>query len=117
VFRLGQQVPLKIAMELVLTGEPMSSADALRWGLVNKVVPDGTVVEAALELAGRIAANAPLAVQASKRIAYGVTDGARLDEQGFWAANDAELGVFGSEDALEGPTAFAQKRAPVWKAR
>ncbi|OBB06767.1 enoyl-CoA hydratase, partial [Mycolicibacterium fortuitum] len=65
VFRIAEQLPRKVANELLFTGEPMSSADALRWGLINQVVPDGTVVDAALKLAERITGNAPLAVQAS----------------------------------------------------
>ncbi len=67
VFRIIEQLPRKVALELVLTGEPMSAVDALRWGLINEVVPHGAVVEAALALAERITCNAPLSVQASKR--------------------------------------------------
>ena len=72
-------------MELLFTGEPMSSADALKGGLINQVVPDGTVVDAALALAERITVNAPLAVQASKRVAYGVDDGVITDDEAGWA--------------------------------
>lgn len=59
-------------MHLILTGEPMDAETALRWGLVNEVVPDGRVLEVAMGLAGVVAANAPLSVQASKRIALGL---------------------------------------------
>ena len=62
VFRIIDHLPRKVAMELLFTGEPISSADALKWGLINEVVPDGTVVDAALALAERITVNAPLAV-------------------------------------------------------
>ncbi|MCB0932706.1 MAG: crotonase/enoyl-CoA hydratase family protein [Mycobacterium sp.] len=118
VFRIVDQLPRKVAMQLLFTGEPMSAQDALRWGLVNEVVPDDTVVEAALALAERITGNAPLAVQASKRVAVGIDEGFITDEKARWARSNREMmGVFRSEDAREGPLAFAQKRAPVWKAR
>jgi crotonobetainyl-CoA hydratase len=118
VFRIVDQLPRKVALELLFTGEPMSSADALRWGLINQVVPDGTVVEAALALAGRIAVNAPLSVQASKRVAYGADDGVIATEEPKWDRTTREFSaLLKSEDAKEGPLAFAQKRQPVWKAR
>ena len=69
-------------------------------------------------LAGRIAANAPLSVQASKRIALGVSEGKRAADEPFWQATNTEMKlIMRSEDAREGPRAFAEKRAPVWKAR
>lgn len=118
VFRIVDQLPRKVAMELILTGEPMSSADALRWGLVNQVAPDGTVVDAALALAERITVNAPLAVWASKRVARGVDEGSVPAEQAGWDRTVREMGaVLRSEDAKEGPLAFAEKRQPVWKAK
>ena len=118
VFRLSSALPQKVAMSLILTGKPMSATEALRWGLVNQVVPDGTAMQAALVLADEIAENAPLAVQASKRVAYGVEKGERVDEARLWELNNREMqDLMRSEDALEGPTAFAQKRPPVWKAR
>ena len=119
VFRIVDQLPRKVAMELLLTGEPISAEEALRWGLINQVVPDGeSVLEAAVALAERITVNAPLAVQASKRVAAGVDDGAITGEKDAWKRSNREMRVvFTSEDAMEGPMAFAQKRAPVWKAR
>ena len=104
------------------TGESLSvgwridgqtSADALRWGLINQVVPDGTVVDAALALAERITSNAPLAVQASKRIAAGIDDGTITADEAGWSRTMREIGtLMKSEDAKEGPLAFAEKRAP-----
>lgn len=118
VFRIVDQLPRKIALELLFTGEPISAADAARWGLVNQVVGDGTVLDAALALADRITGNAPLSVQASKRIAYGADDGAVPGEEPGWARIAREFGtLLKSEDAKEGPRAFAEKRPPVWKAR
>lgn len=118
VFRIVDHLPRKVAMELLLTGEPMSSADALKWGLINQVVPDGTAVDAALALAERITVNAPLAVWASKRVAMGVDDGVIVGDEPGWARTMREIGtVIRSEDAKEGPLAFAEKRPPVWKAR
>jgi crotonobetainyl-CoA hydratase len=118
VFRIAEQLPRKVAMELLFTGEPMSAADALKWGLINQVVPDGTEVDAALELAERITVNAPLAVQASKRVAYGVDDGVITDDEAGWSRTTREFPtLLKSEDAKEGPLAFAEKRQPVWKAK
>ncbi len=118
VFRIVHQLPRKIALEMVLTGEPISAAEAAKWGLINQVVPDGAVLDAALALAERVTVNAPLSVQASKRIAYGADDGIIPDEEPGWARTQREFGVvLKSEDAKEGPLAFAEKRPPVWKAR
>jgi crotonobetainyl-CoA hydratase len=118
VFRIVEHLPRKVAMEMLFTGEPMTSADALKWGLINEVVPDGTALDAALALAERITVNAPLAVWASKRVAYGAEDGVIADEEPSWARTVREMGaVLKSEDAKEGPLAFAEKRQPVWKAK
>ncbi|HEU4362594.1 MAG TPA: crotonase/enoyl-CoA hydratase family protein [Mycobacterium sp.] len=118
VFRIVDQLPRKVALELLFTGEPMSAADAARWGLVNQVVENGTVLDAALTLAERITGNAPLSVWASKRIAYGADNGVIPAEEPGWARITREFGsLLKSEDAREGPLAFAEKRPPVWKAR
>ena len=118
VFRIVDQLPRKVAMQLLVTGEPITAEEALRWGLINEVVPDGDVVDAALALADRITCNAPLAVQASKRVAAGVDEGSITAEADAWKRSNREMRrVFTSEDAMEGSMAFAQKRAPVWKAR
>lgn len=115
-FRIGQQLPRKLAMELLLTGEAISAERALELGLVNRVVPRAGLMDAALELAGRIAANAPLAVQVSKRLALGIVEGRIASDAAFWEQSAAEgRRLMTSEDAREGPRAFAEKRAPVWK--
>lgn len=117
-FRLPQQVPHRVAMEMLLTGEPITAERALELHLINRVVPAEQLLDTALELAGVIAANAPLSVQATKRVALGITGGARPGEDALWAHSDTEMiTVMTSEDAAEGPIAFAEKRAPVWKAR
>ncbi|QUR68597.1 crotonase/enoyl-CoA hydratase family protein [Mycobacterium spongiae] len=118
VFRIVNQLPRKVAMELLLTGEPLTASQACQWGLINQVVSDGSVVDAALALAARVTVNAPLSVQASKRIAYGVDDGIVTDEEVGWERTMREMRtLIRSEDAREGPLAFAEKRDPVWKAR
>ena len=118
VFRIASQLPRKVAMELLFTGEPISATDALKWGLINAVVPDGTELDAALALAERITVNAPLAVQASKRVAVGVDDGVITGDEAGWSRTMREITtLITSEDAKEGPRAFAEKREPVWRAR
>ena len=84
VFRIVNQLPRKVAMELLLTGEPLTAADAWEWGLINQVVKQGSVLDAALALAARVTVNAPLSVQASKRVAYGVDNGVITDEVAGW---------------------------------
>jgi enoyl-CoA hydratase/carnithine racemase len=115
VIRLQRQIPLKVALETVLTGEPMSAARAYELGLVNRVAPEGTSLDVALELAGAIAANAPISVQQSKRVVH-TTYAAGSDwESEVWRINrEAAKIVFASSDAREGPTAFAEKREPRW---
>ncbi|ATE67263.1 enoyl-CoA hydratase [Rhizorhabdus dicambivorans] len=117
-FRMVQQLPRKIGMELLLTGNAISADRALVLGLVNAVVPARAVMDEALRLADCVAANAPLAVQATKRTAQGIHDGRIDSEQASWEASRREAAlVWLSEDAKEGPVAFAEKRAPVWQGR
>lgn len=115
LFRLQSRIGVAHTMELALTGQPVDAARGAEIGLVNRVVPAGTAVDAALELAQRIAANAPLAVRASKRVIWnsiGCTD----DEA--WRTQEGPLAeVLGSADAVEGPRAFAEKRPPEWSGR
>lgn len=117
-FRIVDQLPAKIAMEHLLTGDPFDAETALRLGFVNRVVPAADVMATAMALAERIGSNAPLSVQASKRVALGMKDGAIASDEMRWQQNVAELArLLESEDAREGPLAFAQKRAPNWLAR
>lgn len=117
VIRLAQQLPQRIAMELVLTGRSLDAEEALRWGLVNEVAPAGAAVERALALADRIAAAAPLPLAASKRIMAATGRTSSWDDAP-WELNDRELArILASEDAREGVRAFAQKRSPVWTGR
>lgn len=118
VFRIIDQLPRKVALELLFTGEPFAASEARAWGLINQVVTDGSALDAALALAARVAVNAPLSVQASKRIVYGVDDGVVVGDEAGWARTTRELAtLMRSEDAKEGPLAFVEKRKPVWKAR
>lgn len=115
LIRLPRRIPEAIALEFVLTGARMPAVVAHRWGLVNRLAPRGGALEAALALAGEIAANAPLSVVASKRI---VREAPGWPEDEIWARQRplAEA-VIGSVDAQEGARAFAEKREPVWYGR
>jgi enoyl-CoA hydratase len=115
VVRLGKRLPLPLALEVALTGEPLSAQRAFELGLVNRVVPKGEGVRAALELANAICQGAPLAVRLSKRV---LRASVTHDEQELWALQ-AELGaeLRTSQDYLEGPRAFIEKRAPNWTGR
>ncbi|ORL16037.1 crotonase/enoyl-CoA hydratase family protein [Prescottella equi] len=117
VIRLSQQIPRKVALELALTGEPITAVDGLKLGLVNRVAPAGTALEVALQLAERIAGNAPLPVRESKAMIHRTATHSDW-EPGVWNQNAKAMKVvFTSEDAQEGPKAFAEKRPPVWRGR
>ncbi|WP_433677746.1 crotonase/enoyl-CoA hydratase family protein [Nocardia sp. CA-119907] len=116
VLRLPRQIPPKIAHEMVLTGTPIDATAAAHWGLVNRVVPAERVLPAAMELAETIAANAPLSVRASKRIMHRVNEFGSEWDNPIWEMSFREAApIFTSKDALEGPRAFAEKRAPQWR--
>jgi enoyl-CoA hydratase len=108
--RLPRQIPYTIAAELLLTGRHVLADEALKIGLIGRVVPDGTALETALEIADLISANGPLAVQAVLKT---IRDSEGKHENECWK-DDATVGaaVFSSADAKEGPRAFAERRTP-----
>ncbi|SAK94551.1 short chain enoyl-CoA hydratase [Caballeronia temeraria] len=106
--RVMSQIPYALAMELTLTGDTIDAQTAWRWGLINKVVPKEGLMDAALDYARRIAANAPLAVQAAKELALRSRDmdlntGLRIEQL-------VQRLLQTTQDAIEGPSAFAEKR-------
>jgi len=116
LFRLPRKLPFNIAMELALTGDPISAERAHHFGLVNRLAEPGTAFDVALELAEAISVNAPLAVRESRRLvleSITVSD----DAEGVRQSGAALMGLASTEDFAEGPMAFIEKRDPVWKGR
>lgn len=113
--RLPRQIPFPQAMEFLLCADQIPAERALEMGLVNRIVPRDQLLEAAYEVARRITANAPLAVQATKE---SVLRGMALPlDEAFQLEQEISSRIFQTDDAKEGPRAFAEKRAPVWQGK
>jgi enoyl-CoA hydratase len=115
LFRLPRLLPRNIALELGLTGDPISAERAHRYGMVNEVCEPGQALDAALALAERIAANAPLAVRETLRLMLSLEDAD--DATGFKESGAAMINLANTEDFWEGPKAFLEKRDPEWKGK
>ena len=115
VFRAPRALPLNVAMEIALTGEPIDVERAYSLGFVNRIVEPARLLDEALALAGLITANAPLAVREIRQIVRGAVH--HDDREQFVAAREASRRVEQTEDYREGPRAYVEKRPPVWKAR
>jgi enoyl-CoA hydratase len=113
LIRLPKRIPLAIALELAMTGDPIDASRALQLGLVNRVVPAGQVIDEAIALAERIGENSPIAVRNSRQL---VREAAEMSEADGWRRTiELMMPVFESGDAIEGATAFAEKRPPIWR--
>ena len=113
MLRLPRYLPRPLAMEVLLTGDVIEASRAHSWGLVNFLVPDGEALDMAMEVAERIAANAPLSLICSKQVA---TAAREWTDEEMWSKQSAWTDpVFASEDAREGPLAFLEQRDPNWK--
>ena len=113
--RLPRQIPYTVAADLLLTGRHITAAEALSIGLIGHVVPDGQALDKALEIAAAIAANGPVAVRAILRVIR-ETEG-MAENEAFALEAKVGMAVFASEDAKEGPRAFAEKRQPRFRDR
>jgi enoyl-CoA hydratase len=115
LFRLPRAIGRAAAMEMILTGDPLGAQRAYDLGMVNRLVDSDAVVTTAVELAGKIAASAPLAVWASRRV---VLASAYASDDALIAMTNEEFGaILQSEDTKEGLTAFIEKRPPRWQGR
>jgi enoyl-CoA hydratase len=115
LLRLPRRMPYHVVMELALTGDPLPAERFHELGIVNRITEPGGAVDAALELAGRLAKNGPLALVASKEILQKQFD---WSSEEMWEKQGAISGpVFASEDAKEGANAFKEKREPAWQGR
>lgn len=110
---LASQVPLPIAMEILLTTEPIDATTAARWGLINRVVEPESLMPTAIEIAEKIVRNAPLALRAIKEATMRGLQ--KPLEERLWISSHLADRVRASRDADEGLKAFAEKRAPVWR--
>jgi enoyl-CoA hydratase len=115
LIRLPKRIPYHLAMELALTGDPISAERGYELGIVNRLADQGQAVGVARDLAEAIAVNAPLAVDASKQIIQSTGDW--TEAEAWEKQGHLTVPVFNSEDAQEGATAFAEKRPPVWRGR
>ncbi|WP_438295216.1 crotonase/enoyl-CoA hydratase family protein [Streptomyces sp. HUAS TT7] len=111
--RLQRQIPRTHALEMLLTGRPYGAEEAARIGLIGRVVPDGTALDAALSIAAQINACGPLAVEAVKACVYDTASMSEVD--GLKAELERGWPIFATADAKEGARAFAEKRAPVYR--
>ena len=115
LFRLPRAIGMATALEVIMTGDPLPAQRAYELGMVNKVVPEADVVAEAKKLAERVAVNAPLAVQASRRVA---SQALKDDDATLWKSSFKEMGdIAKTEDYKEGPKAFIEKRAPNWQGK
>ncbi len=115
LFRLPRALPPAIALELAMTGDPISAERAYHFGLINELVEPGAAKDHALELAGRITANAPVAVRQSRRVVMAALSANDVE---LWKVTADAMGVtVRTEDFQEGPRAFIEKRPPKWTGR
>jgi enoyl-CoA hydratase len=115
LFRLPRVLPRPVALEMIMTGDPIDAERAYQFGLVNDLCEPGQTLERAHALAARIVANAPLAVRKSREISLASVDAD--DEVGWKLSAESMNALAQTEDFWEGPKAFIEKRDPVWKGR